>query len=73
MAGNEGREPVPRTERAGSARGTRPARKGGELAVRDHFSPRQSAQDMLAVAVETVVELELDVGEVVLPAREELA
>ena len=73
MAGDERREPVPRAEGAGGARGPRPAREGGELAVRDHLSPRHRAQDVLAVAVEAVVELELDVGEVILPAGEEFA
>ena len=71
MARDEGREPVARAEGAGRAGGAGPARERGQLAVGDDLAARDGPQRALAIAVEAVVEVELDVGEVVRLAREE--
>ena len=71
--GGRGRtgEPVPGAERAGGTGRARTAGERGELAVGHDLAARHGAQRARAVAVEAVVELELDVGEVVGLAGEE--
>ena len=71
MAGDEGPEPVPGAERAGCTRSAGAASERGELAVGDHLAARKPPQHPRAVAVEAVVQVELDIGEVVRLAREE--
>src|SRR5690242_10218961 len=71
VARDERRQPVARAERARRPCRARPACERGELAVRDDLAPRHGAQHALAVAVETLVELELDIREVVRRAAEE--
>jgi hypothetical protein len=73
MAWDEDAEAVLRAERSGRARRTGPAGKGGELSVRDDVAARNRAQRAREVASERrqLVEIELDVGEVVVGTGEE--
>src|SRR6185369_16124812 len=71
VARHERREPVLGTERPRGPGRAGAAGERRELAVGDDLAPGQRTQDALAVAVEALVVVELDVGEVVRAAREE--
>ncbi len=71
MAGHERREAVAAAERTRRAGRARPARERRKLTVGDDLAARHFAEGAGAVAVEPVVELELDVCEVVRFAGEE--
>src|SRR5579885_3190150 len=71
VAGDERREPVAGAEAAGGAGRAGMPGERGELAVGDDLAAPDGPEGPRAVAVEAVVELELDVDEVVRGAGEE--
>jgi hypothetical protein len=68
--GDERPQPVAGAERPGRTSSAGTAGESRELAVGDHLALRQRAEHALAVAVEAVVELERDAGEIGGPAGE---
>ena len=71
MAGDEGCKAVAGAKGPGGARSSGATRERGELTVGDNLTAPQRSQHARAIAVEAVIQVELDIGEVVRSACEE--